>query len=34
MGKEVEEAMIIKDLDPKHSLRGKVSHGIPEEMRL
>ncbi len=31
---EVEEAMIIEDLDPTHSLRGKVSRGIVEELGL
>jgi hypothetical protein len=29
---EVEEAMIIGDLDPTHSLRCKVSHRTAEEM--
>jgi hypothetical protein len=32
MGMEVEDAMIIEDLDLKHSLKCKVSRGIAEEM--
>jgi hypothetical protein len=31
---EVEDAMIIEDLDPKHSLRGKLSRETAEELRL
>jgi hypothetical protein len=29
---EVEEAMIIEDLDPKHSLRCKLSRRTAEDM--
>jgi hypothetical protein len=31
---EVEEAMIIEDLDPKHSLRCKLSHETAEDLGL
>ncbi len=31
---EVEDGMIIEDLDPKHSLRCKVSHDTAEELGL
>jgi hypothetical protein len=33
MSMEIEEALVIEDLDPKHSLRCNVSQEIVEELK-
>jgi hypothetical protein len=33
MEMEIDDALIIEDLDPKHKLRCRVSKETPEEMR-